>query len=275
MSLSIDLLNANFIHASDQVIHYGIEYSIRIVGAVAIFLFGKLVIKTFLQLIRKAMQRSHVDATLIGFSSNALFMLLMSVVIIAALANLGIDTTSFVAAFGAIGLALGLALKDTLSNVGAAVLIIFFRPFKVGDFIEVATVMGTVKQITLFSTTLLTGDNRSIIIPNSTLINGNIINYTDNDSRRIDMIFELSYGANIAQAKELMLSIIQEEERILKTPESLIAVGELTPGSVKLYVRPWVAVSDYWNVKFDLTERVKKIFDENHILFAIHEDGVK
>ncbi len=216
-------------------------------------------------LMRRAMERSRVDETLISFAGNALSVALMIAVIVAAASNLGINTTSFVAVFGAAGLAIGLALKDTLSNVGAAVLIIFFRPFKVGDFIETAGVMGTVKTINLFSTTLTTTDNRSIIIPNGALISGNIINYTGNETRRIDMVFDIDYKDDLKLAKTVILEILEAHPKVLQEPEPLVAVGALAQNSVQIVARPWVHVDDYWNTMFEVTEAVKEAFDRNRI----------
>jgi len=176
-------------HYSDLAMAYATEYGIKVLGAIAIFIIGRWIVKAVLNLMRGMMSRAHVDETLISFAIHVAYAALILVVIAMAASNMGINTTSFVAIFASAGLAVGLALKDTLANVGAAVLIIFFRPFKVGDSIETAGVMGTVKMINLFSTTLTTADNRSIIIPNGSLIGGNIINNTGNSTRRIDMVF--------------------------------------------------------------------------------------
>jgi small conductance mechanosensitive channel len=216
-------------------------------------------------LMRKGMNRANVDQTLISFAGNAIYVALMVAVLVAAASNLGINTTSFVAVFGAAGLAIGLALKDTLANVGAAVLIIFFRPFKVGDFIEVSSVMGTVKIINLFSTTLTTADNRSIIIPNGALIAGNIINYTDNKTRRIDMTFDIDYKDDLKLAKSIILEILHTNPKVLPDPAPIVAVGALGQHSVQLVARPWVNVTDYGDTMFEITESVKLAFDQNHI----------
>lgn len=250
---------------TDLMIGYATEYGLKILGALAIFFVGKWIIQKMVLLMRRAMERSNVDETLISFAGNALNVALMIAVIVAAASNLGINTTSFVAVFGAAGLAIGLALKDTLSNVGAAVLIIFFRPFKVGDFIETSGVMGTVRTITLFSTTLTTTDNRSIIIPNGALIAGNIINYTGNATRRIDMVFDIDYKDDLKLAKTVILEILQAHPKVLKEPEPLVAVGALAQNSVQLLARPWVNVDDYWDTMFEVTEAVKTAFDSNRI----------
>ncbi|MBN2870074.1 MAG: mechanosensitive ion channel [Campylobacterales bacterium] len=250
---------------TDVAIRFGSEYGLKLLGALAIFFVGKWIVQKIVLLMRKGMQRAQVDTTLISFAGNALSVVLMIAVIVAAASNLGINTTSFVAVFGAAGLAIGLALKDTLSNVGAAVLIIFFRPFKVGDYIQVSGVEGTVGCINLFSTTLTTIDNRTIIIPNGALISGNIINYTGNETRRIDMVFDIDYGDNMKVAKNVIMEILQAHPKVLKDPEPLVAVGELAQNSVQLYARPWVNVDDYWTARFEIIESVKEAFDRNHI----------
>lgn len=252
-------------HYTDLAYQYGTEYGIKLLGALAIFFIGKWVVGKIILLMKKAMVRSKVDETLISFAGNAVYVALMLAIIVAAASNLGVDTTSFVAVFGAAGLAIGLALKDTLSNVGAAVLIIFFRPFKAGDFIEVSGVMGTVKIINLFSTTLITADNRSIIIPNGALITGNIINYTGNDTRRIDMVFDIDYKDDLTVAKEVVSAVLAQNPKVLDEPASVVAVGALGQNSVQIFARPWVKVEHYWDAMFEITETVKLEFDKHNI----------
>lgn len=252
-------------HYTDLAMGYATEYGVKILGSLLIFFIGKWVIRKIVMLMRKGMERANVDSTLISFASNALYVGAIIVIIIAAISNLGVETTSFVAVFGAAGLAIGLALKDTLSNVGAAVLIIFFRPFKVGDFIETSGVMGTVRSINLFSTTLTTTDNRSIIIPNGTLIGGNIINYTGNHTRRIDMTFVIDYKDDLRVAKEVVMNVLQTHEKVLKEPAPVVAVGALERDGVQLIARPWVSVEYYWDVMFEITESVKLEFDKHKI----------
>ncbi|MDD2781831.1 mechanosensitive ion channel domain-containing protein [Sulfuricurvum sp.] len=250
---------------SDIALGYATEYGLKILGALAIFLVGKWIAHKIIALMRRGMERARVDPTLISFASNALYVVLIIMIVVAAISNIGVETTSFMAVFGAAGLAIGLALKDTLANVGAAVLIIFFRPFKVGDFIEASGVMGNVKSINLFSTTLTTADNRSIIIPNGALIAGNIINYTGNHTRRIDMTFQIDYKDDLRLAKEVVFNVLQSHEKVLKEPVPMVAVGALERDGVQLIVRPWVAVEDYWDVSFEITEAVKLEFDKHHI----------
>ncbi|MCX6072711.1 MAG: mechanosensitive ion channel [Campylobacterales bacterium] len=252
-------------HYTDLILQYSTEYGLKILGAIAIFFIGKWIARKAIFLMGKAMEKAHVDATLISFSSNVVYVALILAIVVAATSNLGVNTSSFIAIFGAAGLGIGLALKDTLANVGAAVLIIFFRPFKVGDSIEVSGVMGTVHAINLFSTTLTTADNRSIIIPNGTLVAGNIINNTGNKERRIDMTFDIDYKNDLKVAKELITHVLEGHPKVLKEPIFTVAVGALAPTSVQLYVRPWVLTEEYWEVRFELIEAIKLEFDKHGI----------
>lgn len=252
-------------HYGDLALNFTAEYGLKLLGALAIFLIGKWIAKQFLKLMRRGMERAQVDATLISFFNNVVYVALIIAIIVAAASNIGINTSSFIAIFGAAGLAIGLALKDTLANVGAAVLIIFFRPFKVNDSIEVSGVAGTVKTINLFSTTLTTPDNRSIIIPNGTLITGNIINNTSNMHRRIDLIFDIDYQNDLKIAKEVISNVLSEHPKVLKEPAFVVAVGALAANSVQLYARPWGLSEEYWDIRFELLEAIKLKFDEHGI----------
>ena len=250
---------------TELAIQYATEYGIKIIGSLLIFLIGRWIAGKIITLIKKGMGKAKVDPTLISFAANATYVGLIVIVIIAAISNLGVETTSFVAVFGAAGLAIGLALKDTLSNVGAAVLIIFFRPFKVGDFIEASGVMGTVTAMNLFSTTLTTADNRAIIIPNGALIAGNIINYTGHTKRRIDMVFDIDYKDDLKLSKEVVMNVLLSHPKVLKEPAPIVVVGALADNSVQLYARPWVPVEAYWETMFEITEAVKLEFDKHNI----------
>lgn len=265
MLSKIEHVEDKVVQYSDIALGYATEYGLKILGALLIFFIGKWVAGKIIALMRRGMERAHVDPTLISFASNALYVVLIVMIVVAAVANIGVETTSFMAIFGAAGLAIGLALKDTLANVGAAVLIIFFRPFKVGDFIEASGVMGNVKAINLFSTTLTTVDNRTIIIPNGALIAGNIINYTGNEQRRIDMVFDIDYKDDLKLAKEVILTILLEHPMVLKDPKPIVAVGALGTNSVQIFARPWVKTEDYLNGLFEITELVKLEFDKHHI----------
>lgn len=261
----VEHLSTKAEHYSDLALNFATEYGLKLLGAIAIFLIGKWIANQFLKLMRRGMKRAQVDATLISFSSNVINVALIAVIVIAAASNLGINTSSFIAIFGAAGLAIGLALKDTLANVGAAVLIIFFRPFKVGDYIEASGVQGTVHAMNLFSTTLMTVDNRSIIIPNGTLISGNIINYTGNVNRRIDMIFAIDYKDDLKLSKKVIMDVLNAHPEVLKDPLPVVVVGALGDNSVQLYARPWVPAELYWDTRFQIIEEVKLAFDKNNI----------
>jgi len=250
---------------ADMAIQYGTEYGIKIIGAIAIFVIGKWVVKKLSGLARKLMNRAEVDGTLSAFISSIIDILLMVVVILAAINNLGIDTTSLIAMLGAAGLAIGLALQGTFGNIGAGVILILFRPFEVGNFVSVAGGSGTVEAITLFNTTLLTPDNKVILIPNSAITSGNITNFSKKETRRVDFVFGIGYDDDLKLAKATLQEIIDADARILKDPASFIGVGELADSSVNFTVRVWVKATDYWGVHFDTIEKVKLTFDEKGI----------
>lgn len=240
-------------------------YAIRIVGSILIFFVGKWVAKVVTSLVIRAMQKSNLDETLRKFLDDIVYGLLLVVVVLAALNNLGVNTTSFVAILGAAGLAVGLAFKDTFSNIGAGVLLIVFRPFTVGNFIQVAGESGVVEEINLFSVMMKTGDNKQIIIPNSSIIGNNITNFSAKETRRVDFVFGIGYDDDLKLAKTTLEEIINEDERVLKDPATFVAVSELADSSVNFVVRAWVKSSDYWGVYFDTLEKVKLTFDEKNI----------
>jgi small conductance mechanosensitive channel len=240
-------------------------YGLKLVAAIAIFIFGKWIARVLKNVVVKMMTKGKTDPTIIGFVSNIAYVGLMAFVIIAALGQLGIQTTSFIAILGAAGLAIGLALQGSLSNFAAGFLMILFRPFKVGDFIEGAGVAGVVEEISIFTTTMKTGDNKTIIIPNSSLSGGNIINYSTKETRRVDLTVGVSYEADLSHVKAVLEELVAAEERVLKDPEHLIAVAELADNSVNLVVRMWVKSEDYWGVMFAMTEAVKNRFDKEKI----------
>ena len=240
-------------------------YAIRIVGSILIFFVGKWVAKVVTSLVVRAMQKSNLDETLRKFLDDIVYGLLIVVVVLAALNNLGVNTTSFVAILGAAGLAVGLAFKDTFSNIGAGVLLIVFRPFTVGNFVQVAGESGVVEEINLFSVMMKTGDNKQIIIPNSSIIGNNITNFSAKETRRVDFVFGIGYDDDLKLAKATLEEIINADERVLKDPATFVAVSELADSSVNFVVRAWVKSSDYWGVYFDTLEKVKLTFDEKNI----------
>ena len=240
-------------------------WGLKILFAIAIFVIGKWIAKWLTNVSKKLMEKANVDKTLTSFVGSLVYILLMVFVILAALSKLGINTTSFIAILGAAGLAVGLALQGTLANIGAAVLIIIFKPFKVGDFVEAGGALGTVEEINMFSTIFKTGDNRVVIVPNSAVIGGKITNYSAKETRRVDWVFGIGYEDDLKLAKNILEDIIDKDERVLKEPASLVAVSELADSSVNFTVRAWVKSADYWGVYFDIMEKVKLTFDEKGI----------
>lgn len=239
-----------------------LTYGSRIIVAVLIFFVGKFIVGGISKSVENVMTKRGVDPTIGKFVKNILHYTGLMVIIIAALGELGIQTASFVAVIGAAGLAVGLALQGSLSNFASGVLIILFRPIRVGDFVEVAGTSGAVKEISLFTTTLTSPDNKTIIVANSSVLNNNIVNYSTADQRRVDLKIGISYGSSMQLAKDTLHQIAAEEERILKDKDLRIAVAELGDSSVNIVFRSWVNSADYWDVYFDLTEKVKLRFDE-------------
>jgi len=237
------------------------EYGISIIAAIAIFFVGKWLARLLCNALERLMQRAKVDATLISFGTNLAYAILMIFVVLATLNQLGIQTTSFIAIIGAAGLAVGLAMQDSLSNFSAGVMMIIFRPFKKGDFIEAAGASGTVVDLNIFTTRLKTADNRVIFVPNGKILADSITNFSANNTRRIDMVFGIGYDSDIKQAKTILEDILKADERILADPPPTIGVLELADSSVNLAVRPWVNTSDYGATRFDLNEAVKTRFD--------------
>jgi len=249
----------------DMAIMYASEYGLKIIAAILIFVIGKWVAHRLTALIKNLMTKAKIDRTLVEFSESIIYFSLLLMVIIAALNQIGVNTTSFVAVFGAATLAIGLALQGSFSNIGAAVLIILFRPFKVGDVIETAGVTGEVTDINLFSTVITPIDKSMVIIPNSSIIGGNITNFSNRDTRRVDHIFGIGYDDDLKLAKETLLEIVNSDTRILQDPAPFIAVSELADSSVNFVVRAWTNTDDYWDVYFDMLEKVKLTFDEKGI----------
>ena len=223
---------------------------------------------------RRLMAKSGMDTMLASFLSNIAHILLVAFVIIAALGRLGIQTTSLVAIVGAAGLAIGLSLQNSLANFASGVLIIAFRPFKVGDYVEAGGISGVVEEILIFATRLRTGDNKTIIVPNSSITGNTITNYNARDTRRVDMLFSISYNDDIKKAKRILLEIINGDQRVLQDPAPVIAVSELGSSSINLIVRPWVNSADYWNLYWDMLEAVKLRFDEEDISIPYPQQDV-
>ncbi len=250
---------------TDKAIDLAKQYGPNILIAIAIFVLGKMFVKLVTALICKGMRKSNVDETLVKFAHSLLGFVGMIFVIIAALAKLGIPTASMVAAVGAIGLAIGLSLQGALSNFAAGILIVTFRPFKVGDLVKISDEVGTVREIDLFTTKIVTPDNKTLIVPNSSVTSGIIINYTETDDLRLDLTFGVGYDDDIDHVKKVLKRIVDADERVMNKPEPFIGVIEHGESSVNFAVRPWVKAKDYWDVFFDFNEKVKKAFDKEGI----------
>jgi len=252
----------------------GLEFAINLVTAIVIFYVGRLVVRILTRGMRKVMEAQKVDKTLVTFASNLASMVLLTVVIIAAVSALGIQTTSFIAILGAAGLAIGLALQGSLSNFAAGVLIVLFRPYKVGDWIEAAGISGSVEEVQILTTVLKTGDNKQVIVPNAQIMNSIITNYSANDTRRVDMVIGVSYDDDLDKVRSTLEELVAAEDRILDDPACTIAVSALADSSVNFVVKPWVKTSDYWGVMFDMTEAIKKRFDKEGISFPFPQQDV-
>ncbi|WP_206202642.1 mechanosensitive ion channel family protein [Thioalkalivibrio sp. XN279] len=241
------------------------QFGLKLIAAIVVFFIGKWLARRISNLLKRGMQRAETDPTLIGFVGNIAYFGLLTMVVIAAVGQLGVQTTSFIAVLGAAGLAIGLALQGSLANFAAGVLMIIFRPFKAGDYIEAAGTAGSVEEVQLFTTTLKTPDNKIVIIPNAQVTSDTITNYSARDTRRLDLVFGVGYGDDLDKVKRVIWEVLNEESRLLKDPEPVVAVLNLGESSVDFAVRPWVNSADYWGVYFDLQEKMKKRFDQEGI----------
>lgn len=253
------------IDVSNLVETYVIPYGLNIIFAILIYIIGKIVVGALIGVFGKVMARSKYDDMLVDFLKSILAAILMLFVIVASLDQLGVDTTSLVAILGAAGLAIGLSLQGSLQNFAAGVMLLVFRPFARGDFVEAGGTAGVVKDITIFTTLMTTPDNKEIIVPNGAIYGGNIINFSAKETRRVDMVVGIAYDADLKKAKDILLEMVAADERILKDPAPQVAVSELADSSVNFVVRPWVKSADFWGVKFDFTEAVKIRFDQEGI----------
>lgn len=244
---------------------YIYPWVINIALAAAIFFVGRWIAKQLLKLTERILRRSRMDDMLVNFITSIANILLLLVVVVAALDQLGVDTSSLIALVGAAGLAVGLALQNSLQNFAAGVMLIVFRPFKEGDFVEAAGVAAVVEHIAIFNTVMRTVDNREVIVPNGAIYSDVITNYSARDTRRVDMVFGIGYDDDLKKAKAILEDIISSDERVLKDPAYVVAVSELADSSVNFVVRPWVKSGDYWNVLWDTTETVKLRFDAEGI----------
>jgi small conductance mechanosensitive channel len=240
-------------------------FGVRVIAAVVILILGWWVAKIVRNSMRKVMTKRGVDPMLVSFVGHLAYALLMIFVILAALGKLGVQTTSFVAVVGAAGLAIGLALQGALANFAAGVLMLIFKPFRVGDYVEGGGTAGVVEEIQIFTTKLKTPDNKLIIVPNAKMTGDNITNYSAKEIRRVDFVFGVGYGDDIDKVKKVAEDVLSKEERVLKDPPITIGLIELGDSSVNFAVRPWVKTSDYWGVYFDVNEAMKKRFDAEGI----------
>ncbi len=257
-----------------QVKTLGVDFAINIIIAIAIFFVGRMIARAIAKGLRTLMQSQEVDKILESFVGNLVYWMLMTFVIIAAIGRLGIQTTSLIAIMAAGGLAVGLSLQGSLANFAAGVLIVMFRPYRVGDFVEAAGIAGTVLDVQILTTILKTGDNKQIVVPNGQIMGSIITNYSANETRRIDMVFGVSYDDDLDKVRSTIEDLVAAEDRITDDPPCLIAVSELADSSVNFVVRPWVKTSDYWGVKFDFTEAVKKRFDKEGISFPYPQQDI-
>jgi small conductance mechanosensitive channel len=250
---------------SEMIDLYVIPWGINIVMALVIFILGRMVVGLVVSGLGKLLAKSKYDAMLIDFVKAIVSAVLTVFVVIAALDRLGVNTTSFAAILAAAGLAIGLSLQGSLQNFASGVMLLIFRPFKSGDYVEAGGTSGSVKSISIFTTTILTPDNKLILVPNGNIYGGNIVNYSAKDTRRVDMVFGIGYNDDLRKAKKLLEDMVSEDERILSDPAPQVAVSELGDSSVNFVVRPWVKSGDYWGVMFDFTEAVKLRFDDEGI----------
>jgi small conductance mechanosensitive channel len=237
-------------------------YSLNIIGAILIFIVGKWVARRISNLLARLLGKHDFDPALVSFLTNMSYYALIVLVVVAAAGRLGINTASFLTVIGAAGLAVGLALKDSLSNFAAGVMLVLFRPFTIGDVVSTAGITAKVEKITIFNTLFCSPDNQLIIVPNSKIISDIITNINAKDTRRVDLIVGISYSDDMTKTKEILDRLAKEDSRILADPAPTIAVAELADSSVNLVFRPWVKTADYWNVRFDLTEKIKNRLDE-------------
>ncbi|MDI4639212.1 MULTISPECIES: mechanosensitive ion channel domain-containing protein [Halomonadaceae] len=243
----------------------GTSFAVDLVAALAIFVIGRWVISLVHRLSTKAMERAKVEPLLVKFLGNILRTLLLIVVVLAAISQLGIQTTSLIAVLGAAGLAVGLALQGSLANFAAGVLVIIFRPYKIGDYVEAGGVAGTIDDVQIFTTELKTGDNRKIIVPNGQMMSGAITNYSSHDTRRVDLVASVGYDADIDVVRRVLEEVVANDARVLASPAPNIRMSAMLDSSVNWIVRPWVKASDYWDVYWEMTEEIKRRFDAEGI----------
>lgn len=258
-------INLDFAKYIDLFVEGSLHYFPKVALALLIWVIGFKIIRVLLKLIHKILIKQQVAPAVRGFLDSLISIVLKVLVLITVAATLGVPMTSFIAILGAAGLAIGLSLQGSLANFAGGILILLFEPFKIGDYIATSSHSGTVEKITIFNTTLVTIDNKTVIIPNGDLSNKEITNYTARETRRIDMTFGVSYDSDIVKVRGILDKLIRADKRIFKDPEPMIVVGNLGESSVDFYVRPWCKTDDYWDIKFDFIEKVKMEFDKEKI----------
>lgn len=251
--------------STEKIIDLVQSYGLPIIWAIGIFIIGRIVARVVSNGVGKMMIKSKVDETLVKFAKSMIYIALMVFVILAAIDKIGVETTSFAAIIAAAGLAIGFSLQGTLGNFAAGVMLIMFRPFKVGDFVEAGGTAGVVEEIQIFSTKMKSGDNKEIIIPNGQIIGNIITNYSAKETRRIDLVIGVGYSDDLKKVRSVLEDILSNEERVLAEPESTIGLLELGESSVNFAVRPWVKTGDYWPALFALQEEIKLRFDQEGI----------
>ncbi|MCZ6709909.1 MAG: mechanosensitive ion channel [Gammaproteobacteria bacterium] len=259
---------------AETAIELLMTYAPKLILAIVVLILGLWLINRIVRLISKGMERSNTEPTLAKFFSNLASIGMKALLLISVASMIGIETTSFIAVLGAAGLAIGLALQGTLANFAGGSLILMFRPYRVGDFIEAQGVAGTVAEIRIFNTIIKTVDNKVITVPNGSISNGIITNFSAEATRRVDFVFGIGYDDDIGKAKAILDRLANEDDRALSDPAPLIVVSELADSSVNITVRIWVNAADYWGLYFDLTEKVKLTFDAENISFPFPQQDV-
>lgn len=258
----------------EDLLDLAINIGTKVIVAILIYIIGKWIARKIVAVVNKIMTMREVDITLRSFLTAILSTILSFVVVLAVLSQLGVNVTSLLALFGAAGLAVGLAAKDSLSNFASGIMLILFKPFKSGDFVEAGGVAGVAETITVFNTIFRSGDNKEIIVPNSQIYAGTITNYSARATRRVDMTIGIGYDDDMKKARDLIWQVLNADERILKDPEAVVAVGELGDSSVNFVVRPWVKSADFWGVKWDFLENIKNTFDANGVSIPYPQQDV-
>ena len=258
----------------DAIVGWISLYAFNIIGALLIFIVGKWLARRIADLLAKLLEKNNVDLTLVNFLTNLVYYTMVVLVVVAAVGRLGVNTTSFLTIIGAAGLAVGLALKDSLSNFAAGVMLVLFRPFTIGDVVSTAGITAKVEKITIFNTLFCTPDNQLVIVPNNKIISDIITNINAKDTRRIDLVVGISYTDDMIQTKDILEGLAKADTRILTDPATTIAVAELADSCVNLVFRPWVKTDDYWAVRFDLTENIKNALDEAGISIPFPQQDV-